>query len=139
MAPRLAAPTTRCLSPEGDLLRIEQPSEGWELFGHRRMDVELTLPLGLRAAGLHTGHGRAEAHGLEGELQIHTGHGGATLRACRAGVKVSTGHGNLTIEGHRGRIKGASGHGRLRVEGLEGDAELHTGHGNVDLIDRPAA
>ncbi|HEY3111006.1 MAG TPA: DUF4097 family beta strand repeat-containing protein, partial [Chloroflexota bacterium] len=123
------------LTREGDRLRIEQPSEGWELFGQRRMDIELTVPLGLRAAQLSSGHGRIEAHALEGELQLNSGHGGATLRACRADADVATGHGNLTIEGHRGRIKANSGHGRLRIEGLEGDADLQTGHGNVDVIE----
>src|SRR4030095_15427270 len=39
---------------EGSRLRIEQPSDGWELFGHRRMDIELTLPLGVRAADLRS-------------------------------------------------------------------------------------
>jgi DUF4097 and DUF4098 domain-containing protein YvlB len=123
------------VSRDGGTLRIEQPSEAWELFGQKRMDLELTLPAGMRAADLRTGHGRFEAHGLEGALQIHTGHGGATLQGCRADVDITTGHGNLSIERHRGRVSGHSGHGRLRVEGLEGDADLRTGHGHVDVVE----
>lgn len=114
----------------GTVLRVSEHHGG----GHR-VSVRITMPLGVEAVDLKTGHGRIGADGLRAKLRLNSGNGALTLRSSGSEAEVSTGNGDVSIETFRGLVEAYTGNGVTRLSGLDGRARLKTGNGRIEVRD----
>jgi DUF4097 and DUF4098 domain-containing protein YvlB len=105
------------------------------VFHNQRIDVRLTMPPGVEVVELRTGHGRIDAAGLAGRLNLTTGNGLLTLRSARGEAEIGTGNGEVVLEGFDGTVTATTGNNRIQAERLSGTATLHTANGHIAVRD----
>jgi DUF4097 and DUF4098 domain-containing protein YvlB len=113
----------------GDVLWIKQVDD---FFGHRGMDVKLTLPPA-EVFHLKTGHGDVDASGVTGTLRVESGHGDLEATDSQGELHLSTGHGDVGVHRAEGRLRVNSGNGDVELKGVVGAIDANTGRGEIEV------
>lgn len=99
------------------------------------MDLDVTLPSGVRLAAAETGAGRLDVSGVLGPTSLRIGSGGASIDGVDGDAEIDGGSGDITVGGVDGSVSATLGSGSLTAtfDSLSADATLEAGSGDVSL------
>jgi len=99
------------------------------------MDLDVTLPSGVRLAEAETGAGELDVSGVAGPTSLRVGSGGASVDRVDGSVEIDGGSGDVAVREVGGPVAAAVGSGSLTAAlgSRSADATLEAGSGDLSL------
>jgi hypothetical protein len=97
------------------------------------LNLEVSVPRGLRQAHIHTNWGSLEVYDIEGEVEAATG--GGLLRVDRIGKSLvaRSGGGETHVGSVSGPVRALSAGGPIRIDKAAGETRIETGGGDLTV------
>jgi hypothetical protein len=97
-----------------------------------RAQVAVSAPRAT-SVSVHTGGGRIEASGLEGEIELGSSGGPVVAHDLAGALDARSGGGKIEVRDLRGNLKLRSSGGGINAASVEGGAEVESGGGRIHL------
>jgi len=106
-------------------------------ISHKWIHIDLSVPK-LANIEAHTGDGKIEVEGIQGELRVDTGDGGIDITGADGFLHAKSGDGHIKVAGRFDQLDLHTGDGRIEAQIQHGSIiksawEVRSGDGRVNL------